>query len=68
MIVITVNHEKVTRCANCPRNKEFQNKLWGIIPLPPSHHCIDTFEVSQVNGRLIWNPNIIPDWCPHADK
>lgn len=59
----------VTRCGDCPRNvKVPRGHLLALKDFPwiPSHHCADSFDPMWKEGRLLINPNIIPEWCPHV--
>lgn len=59
----------VTRCGDCPRNVTAERGILKALPhFPwmPSHHCSDTPESNFKEGRLLYNPNIIPEWCPHV--
>jgi len=57
------HHQPVTCCGDCPRNKEIPNPLWT--RLPPVHYCIDVFDPTNINGKVILFPLSIPKWCPH---
>ena len=55
----------VLRCADCSHNKSYQNPLLRI--LPETHYCEDTFDL-HTKGHIIYNPNVIPKWCPHVNE
>lgn len=58
---LTIQDKKVIRCMDCPNNIEIKNKLPFF---PPAHVCKAFFDESHMEGKYIFNPNVIPKWCP----
>ena len=65
-MTIAIGGRIIRCCGECPRNKTVENKLWGFIPMPDSHHCSASLNAVYPEGNLILNPNSIPKWCPHV--
>ena len=63
---IVIDGVLITSCGKCSMNISEKNPIFSF--LPPVHRCKAKFEVSDPKGRLLFNPNIIPDWCPVLDR
>jgi len=61
---IKTNDTIIDGCTVCPENIAYPNPLARF--LPPTHYCRLMFDPKQPKGRVIWNPNIVPGWCPLA--
>lgn len=61
---VLINGIIITQCKDCPMNISQPNPIMRF--LPKVHKCKVMFDVNSPDGKLLFNPNIIPTWCPYA--